>query len=140
VEIAGFIQGSYDALLEPEDEVGVSRLERGQIALRVALLEGCEPLVAHYRAYLSRVAAPSEVVAATERSALGAPLSQRAVAILQHVDRLTIEPRVATPEHLVELQTHGLNAANMVTISQLIAFLSFQVRVVAGLQALAEGL
>ncbi len=139
-EIAGFIQASYDALLEPEDEAGVSRIERGLVALRVATLEDSVPLIEHYRAYLAQQDAPGAVVAATEKVTLGAPLSPRLLAILTHVDRLTNEPRVATPEDLVELKRHGLSDANIVTLSQLIAFLSFQVRTIAGLQVLAEGL
>jgi CMD domain protein len=139
-EIAAFIQGSYNALLEPEDEAGVSRLERGLIALRVAILDDSAPLIAHYRAYLAEINAPADLVKATEGPSLAAPLSPRLLAILQHVDRLTQQPGVATPEHLAELQTHGLSAANIVTISQLIAFLSFQVRALVGLQLLGEGL
>jgi CMD domain protein len=138
-DISTFIQGSYDALLEPVDEDGVSRLERGLVALRVATLEESAPLLAHYRAYLTQEKAPADVVVAVEQRTLGSGLSPRLAAILAHVDRLTIEPRVATPEHLAGLKTHGLSDANIVTISQLIAFLSFQVRAIVGLQLLAEG-
>ncbi len=138
-EIAGFIQASYDALLEPQDEAGVSRVERGVVALRVAILENSAPLIQHYRAYLRQQNAPVELVAATEKDTLGAPLTPRLLAILTHTDRLTNEPRVATPEDLVELKEYGLSDANIVTLSQLIAFLSFQVRTIAGLQLLAEG-
>jgi CMD domain protein len=139
-EIASYIQGSYDALLEPVDEAGVSRLERGLAALRVAILEQSATLIDHYRAYLAKQGAPADLVTATERAELGAPLSPRLLALLEHVDRLTKEPRVATPEDLATLKAQGLSDANIVTISQLIAFLSFQVRVIAGLQLLAEGL
>lgn len=137
-EIAGFIQGSYDALLEPEDEAGVSRLERGLIALRVAILEGSAPLTTHYRAYLAQNNAPADLVKAAENPTLGALLSPRLLTILKHVDRLTQQPGAATPEHLAELKRHGLSDANIVTISQLIAFLSFQVRALVGLQLLRE--
>jgi len=139
-EIAGFIQASYDALLEPANEAGVSRVERGLIAYRIARLEGSQPLIAYYREYLARQEAPAELVAASEKENLGAPLSSRIVAVLEHVDRLTKEPGVATPDDLAGLKAQGLNDANIVTISQLIAFLSFQVRALVGLQLLAEGL
>ena len=139
-EIAGFIQGSYDALLEPQDEAGVSRAERGLVALRVAALDESAPLIQHYRAYLQREKVGADVLAATEATPLGAPLSPRQQALLVHVDRLTLEPAAATPEHLALLKQHGLSDANIVTISQLIAFLSFQVRAIVGLQLLGEGL
>ena len=137
-DIASFIQGSYDALLEPADEAGVSRVERGLIALREALLEESVPLIAHYRAYLAQQDAPSDWIVAAESPELGAPLSPRLVALLGHVDRLTREPDVATPAHLAELKAQGLTDTNLVTISQLIAFVSFQVRAIVGLQLLAE--
>lgn len=138
-EIARYIQANYDALLEPENEAGVSRIERGLIALRVAILEESAPLVEHYRSYLAGQNAPAEIVAAAESAILDAPLSPRQKALLEHVDLLTKEPRAATPEHLARLKRQGLSDANIVTISQLIAFLSFQVRVLEGLRLLGEG-
>lgn len=137
-EIASYIQGSYNALLEPDDTSSVSRIERGLISLRVAILEHSAPLIEHYRAYLAQADAPAESVSAVENAALGDALSPRLVAILKHVDLLTKEPIAATPAHLAELQAQGLSAADIVTISQLIAFLSFQVRAIVGLKLLAE--
>ena len=139
-DIASYIQASYDALLEPADEAGVSRAERGLIALRVAILDESAPLIAHYRAYLAGQGVDSALVTATEGATLGAPLSLRLLAMLTHVDRLTNEPELAAPAHLAELKAQGLSDANIVTISQLISFVSFQVRTIAGLQLLGEGL
>lgn len=139
-DIASYIQASYDALLEPADEAGVRRAERGLIALRVAVLDESAPLIAHYRAFLAGQGVDSALVTATEGAALGAPLSLRLLAMLTHVDRLTNAPELASPEHLAELKAQGLSDANIVTISQLISFVSFQVRTIAGLQLLGEGL
>ena len=139
-EIASTIQGSYNALLEPADEAGLSRVERGLSALRVAVLEESAPLIAHYRGYLAQNGADEQLVAAIEQSPITVTLSPRLVAILAHVDRLTNEPRVATPEDLAGLKAQGLSDANIVSLSQLIAFLSFQVRAIVGLQLLGEGL
>ncbi len=137
-EIADYIQGSYNALLVDEDSTSVSRVERGLISLRVASLEKSAPLVEHYRAYLAEAGTTAESVSAVESDTLGEGLSPRQKAILKHTDRLTKEPAAATPAHLEELQAQGLSAADIVTISQLIAFLSFQVRAIAGLKLLAE--
>jgi uncharacterized protein YciW len=54
------------------------------------------------------------------------------------VDRLTQEPRAADEGDIQALQAAGLGARDIVTIAQLIAFLSFQVRLLAGLRVLAE--
>ena len=138
-EIMGFIQSNYDALLEPADTAGVSRMERGLLALRVAVLEESQPLIEHYRRYLSAENAPAELVAAVQKRTLDQSLSPRLLALLEHVDRLTLEPRAAAPHHLHALKEHGLSDANLVTISQLIAFISFQVRALVGLQLLGKG-
>jgi uncharacterized protein YciW len=65
-------------------------------------------------------------------------LSPREEAILRHTDLLTHEPGAATPEHLNDLRAVGLSPRDIVTISQLIALLSFQVRILTGLRLLAE--
>jgi uncharacterized protein YciW len=108
--------------------------------LRVAVLEHSAPLIAHYRDYLAQVDAAADLISAAEQRELAAPLSPRLMALLEHVDRLTVEPAVATPQHLQTLKAHGLSDANIVTISQLIAFVSFQVRALVGLQLLGEGI
>ncbi|MCC6458303.1 MAG: CMD domain protein [Caldilineaceae bacterium] len=137
-EIARYIQGSYNALLEPAEGSGVSAIERGLIALRVAFLTGSEPLREHYRARLAELGASTGLVAEVESTTPGDPLASRMLVILQHVDLLTHAPHEATPAHLAKLQAQGLSTPDIVTISQLIAFLSFQVRTLAGLQLLAE--
>jgi CMD domain protein len=139
-EIAAHIQGSYDALMEPVEEAGVSRAERGLIALRVAYLDDSAPLIAHYRTYVAQQQVEPDLIAAVERMTLAAPISPRLMALLAHVDRLTNAPHSATPAHIAELKRHGLSDANIVTISQLIAFVSFQVRTIVGLQLLGEGM
>ena len=42
-------EGSYAALLDPDEPAGVSRAERHLIALRVAILNDDAPLAGHFR-------------------------------------------------------------------------------------------
>ncbi len=67
------------------------------------------------------------------RSALGAKLS----AALEHAHLLVYRPREASAEALQRLLDAGWTTTDVVTLSQIAAFLSFQIRVVAGLSALA---
>ena len=69
----------------------------------------------------------------TERSALGKALA----AAFEHAHLLVFHPRDARPEHLQALLDAGWSTTEIVTLSQLVAFLSFQIRVVVGLRALA---
>lgn len=72
-------------------------------------------------------------VAPAARAVLGARLS----AALEHAHLLVFRPRDASPQALQELLNAGWSATDIVILSQLVAFLSFQIRVVVGLRALA---
>jgi CMD domain protein len=64
-------------------------------------------------------------------------LGSRLVAALEHAHLLVFHPRDASPAALQRLIDAGWSTTDIVTLSQLVAFLSFQIRVVAGLRALA---
>jgi len=63
---------------------------------------------------------------------LGAPLS----AALVHAHLLVFHPRDARAQDLQALLDAGWSTDDIVTLSQLVSFLAFQLRVVVGLQAL----
>lgn len=68
----------------------------------------------------------------TER--LGAPLA----AAIDHAALLVLRPREAAPADLARLTDAGWDTTAIVTLSQLVAFLTYQVRIVAGLTVLQE--
>ena len=76
---------------------------------------------------------PAYAVGEAQRDVLGARLS----AGLAHAHLLAFHPRDASPEALQALLEAGWSATDIVILSQLVAFLSFQIRVVVGLRALA---
>ncbi len=76
---------------------------------------------------------PVYAVGEAQRAVLGVRLS----AALAHAHLLTFRPRDASPEALQALLEAGWSATDIVILSQLVAFLSFQIRVVVGLRALA---
>ncbi|MGO4386712.1 CMD domain protein [Microvirga sp. 2YAF29] len=65
-------------------------------------------------------------------------LGPKLVAALEHAHLLVFRPRDASSAALQKLIDAGWSTTDIVTISQLVAFLSFQIRVVAGLSALAS--
>lgn len=137
-DIVRYAEGSYRALLEPEDFGGVSAVDRDLIGLRVAILTGSTALVDWHQARLRRAGVADHVLAAVATNPAADHLSPRQQAILRHVDRLTKAPTTATAAHLAELSAADLPPRDIVVISQLIAFLSFQVRTLVGLRILAE--
>jgi len=72
-------------------------------------------------------------VSAERKPGLGA----RLVAVLEHAHLLVFRPRDAASADMKALLAAGWSASGIVTFSQLVAFLSFQVRVVSGLRTLA---
>jgi CMD domain protein len=67
----------------------------------------------------------------------GSVLGDRLVAALEHAHLLVFHPRDAASADMKALLGAGWSNTGIVTFSQLVAFLSFQVRVVAGLRVLA---
>jgi CMD domain protein len=72
------------------------------------------------------------LVSVEGRQAIG----ERLAAALEHVHLLVFRPRDANPAAMQALLDAGWSSTGIVTLSQLVAFLSFQVRSVAGLRAL----
>ncbi|MGJ7543386.1 CMD domain protein [Variovorax sp. LT1R16] len=66
-----------------------------------------------------------------------AVLGTRLAAGLAHAHRLVFHPRDAEAAWLQALLDAGWSTTEIVTLSQLVSFLSFQIRVIAGLRALA---
>ncbi len=79
------------------------------------------------------VAGPVYAVADTNRAALGTRLT----AAFAHVHMLVFHPRDSGAADLQKLLDAGWSNPGIVTLSQLVAFLAFQIRAVAGLRALA---
>jgi CMD domain protein len=75
-------------------------------------------------------------VAGDRKPVLGARLA----AALEHAHLLVFRPRDATPAAMQALLDAGWSTTAIVTLSQLVAFLSFQVRSVVGLRTLGASL
>lgn len=151
-------QASFDALFHPVDAAAMPVAERAAVALFVARLHADAPAEAFYAAMLApelRAAVP----AATGTGPYGhyppgpltpedqpgpepridtPALGPRLAAALTHAHMLVLHPRDAAPRHMAALAAAGWSADGIVTLSQLVAFLSFQIRTAAGLRALAS--
>jgi CMD domain protein len=64
-------------------------------------------------------------------------LGERLAAALEHAHLLVFRPRDSSKQALQALLSAGWSTAGVVTLSQLVAYLAFQLRVVEGLSALA---
>ncbi|HEY3720373.1 MAG TPA: CMD domain protein [Roseiarcus sp.] len=131
-------QSSYAVLFNPPDPGGLSPPERFAVALRVAELHDALPLAAHYRARLADEAGGRALAAAIDSGAPSSGVTPRVEAMLRHADLVTLNPSAASDFVVEPLEAEGLTAAEIVTLSQIIAFVAYQVRVAASLALIAE--
>ncbi len=116
-------QASHDALLqEPVEDL--STADRLRVAAHVCTIAGTTSLAQHYEERLADAAGRD------------APSSRSLPAMLQFAATLTTDPRLGDRAALDALQRAGLGDAAIVALAQLVAYLSYQLRVVAGLQAM----
>jgi len=123
-DIVRHTQGSYDVLICPADPGGLSLSERATIALCAAELSGHAALAAHYRDLAARRGDP--------------PPGARLETILAHVALVTRHPRSAASSNIAALQGAGLSPGDIVALTQIVAFISYQVRAAVGLGLLAQ--
>jgi uncharacterized peroxidase-related enzyme len=127
-KVVAATQGSYDAIFNPVFEgaanTGLTLAERFLAARTVAELSGGPLLAAHYAQRLSTLPAPAP--------------SAQLDAILQFSRTLALRPVEGDKAALLKLPSAGLSTPDVIALAQLIAFVTYQVRVVAGLRALGD--
>jgi len=118
-------QASHDALLR-QPVAGLSTADRLRVAAHVCTIAGAANLVQHYQAQLA--ADPGR----------DAPPAPALPALLHFAAALTIDPRSGDRAAIDALHRAGLDDPAIVALAQLVAFLAYQLRVVAGLRAMRE--
>jgi CMD domain protein len=114
---------------------GASAALRKAVDSSIADAKARGPYGSYSAGPLSRenTAGPVYRMSAETRRALG----PRLAAAFEHMHLLVFHPRDAAPAALQALLDAGWSTTDIVTLSQIAAFLSFQIRVVAGLRTLA---
>lgn len=136
-KVAAATQGSYDALFDPQLP-GLSLAERLLVALYATRITPSPLLAAHYRARLTDAGATPADIAVAESGKPSDAATPRLAAILEFTRKLIEKPVEGDEAALKTLPAAGVSTPAVVTLSQLIAFLSYQVRLVAGLQAMKD--
>ncbi len=159
-------QLAHRLLFAPDDDGEVSVLDRLAVAVLVAGLHRDERAVSHYQRALLAAGGSDALAATlvTEAGTAGVPgpvgtyrepglaaesvpvpayrvvareaLGERLSAALEHARLLVLHPRDAGPDALERLVAAGWTASGTVTLSQLVAFLAYQLRAAAGLSVL----
>ncbi|KUZ79089.1 CMD domain-containing protein [Burkholderia ubonensis] len=113
----------------------LSLMERLHAARYVAHRSNAHALATAYREGLLNAGGGAHEIALADEDAFDA-LPPRVGAILAHARRLTLTPAEAGPADLAALQAAGLTTPAIVALSQLVAFVAYQLRVIAAANAL----
>ncbi|MGK7861601.1 CMD domain-containing protein [Falsiroseomonas sp. E2-1-a4] len=114
-------EGAYRELLLPPDPGGLSLAERAALARHVAEREGDAALAAHF-AGLAPTPDPSP----------------RRDALLAYAEKVAMQPEATAKADIDGLAALGLTSRDIVAATQLIAFVPYQTRLLAGLRALMQ--
>lgn len=130
-QVMAMTQAAEDAVLRPDDPGAWSHGVRAALACRIARLNASEALAARYAAGIdpdkAGFADPAEDGAGTQL----AP-------VLRFMDRVATDPRHVSHIDISDLQAAGIADADIVRLTELNAFLAYQVRLVSGLNLLGE--
>lgn len=131
------VQEYYLSLFEPvaSSAAALPVVDRYLVAVRVASHTGSTAVAEWYARLAADAGASPEAIGQArdigERATGASPLG----AALRHADLLTTRPADARKDDLQALKDAGYSPAGIVSLSQTIAFVSYQLRLVAGLRA-----
>jgi uncharacterized protein YciW len=135
-KVVAATQASYDGMFSPAIE-GISLLERLFVALHTCCICKSARLADHYRSRLLAQGARPEQIAAVDSSELAQIADARLAVMLAFTTKLIERPLDGDRQAVQTLVTAGITTPAIVALGQLISFLSYQVRITAGLQAMA---
>lgn len=132
-DIMALTQQTHDAALIPADPGGLSHAERAALACRIAKINDDKDFEAHFEALLEK-AGTTEVTARIADIWFDGGTDGRLKALIRHTDLVAHAPKNATRRDIQLLQEAGFSDGDIVRLSELIAFVSYQIRVAAGLR------
>ncbi|TAJ34105.1 hypothetical protein [Bosea sp. (in: a-proteobacteria)] len=127
-DILNLSEASHDAVIIPQSPGGLRHGLRAALAARMARQYELPNLAEHYEALMRQNCEDEEPDDGVTQG--------RTNAIVAHADLLTLRPRDATRTDIETLKAAGLTEPDIVRLAELSAFVSYQARVIKGLQAL----
>ncbi|MCM2502568.1 hypothetical protein NDN16_02640 [Aureimonas altamirensis] len=124
-------QTSFVASLTPEDEGDLPKAVRAALAARMARMLRDDAAAALYDAMIGDADAEIRALADPAHR----PQDARFAVMAARTDTLTLKPETATRSDVTALEDAGLSTRTIVSLTGLIAFVNYQLRVAAGLRA-----
>ena len=125
---------AHNACLTPRDPGGITLEERAALASRMCVLNGESVLSEHYASMLPSGHALLSISSGGDH--IGD--NERLHALIRHVDLVTNRPKDAESEDIENLKKVGVAEPDIVRLSELIAFVNYQIRVVQGIRLIGR--
>ncbi len=126
-------QQAEDAVLKPRDAGGWPHALRAALAARFSSQNALPELASHYAQMIEE----DKFTGIADLSNDGSELNLQYV--IAFMDRVAIRPRDIDDTDIRILQNHAVSDADIVRLTELNAFMAYQLRLIAGLQLLTGG-
>ena len=139
-ELAAQLQDYYRAVFAPDaaSAAAFPLADRAVVAVRVASHTGSTAVADWYAGLAAAAGVPAGTTGRARDAAAGWPDDDRLGAAIRHADLLTTRPAATGPADLEALKAAGFSPAGVLSLSQTVAFVAYQLRLIAGLRALGE--
>ena len=134
-KVVAATQGSEKSLFDPALP-GLSEIDRLYVALFACLITPSPELAAEYESRLVNLGANLQTIDCIQKSDIHKIGNVRLEAMLNFTHTLITKPINADKMALSALPKAGLSTPEVVTLAQLISFVSYQVRLATGLRAM----
>jgi len=136
-DILTMTQLAHNAALTPDEPGGISHAARAALSCRMARLNEEEELAAYFLAMIGDATAQTARMA--DVSFDGGDCA-RLVAILRHADLVTKDTKGVVAGDIAALINAGISEDDIVRLSELVAFVNYQIRLTVGLRLMGEAL
>jgi len=131
-DIMTMTQQAHDAALRPVEPGGLSHGLRAALACRMARLNSEDGMTAHFKAMIG------SGIEKIDDPAFGGGEDDRLRAIIRHTDLVTADAKSVVEDDISALKKAGVSEDDIVRLSELVAFVNYQVRLATGLRLLGE--
>ncbi len=137
-ELAVQMQDYYDAVFRPSADSAATlpHAERWLIAIRTASHTRSQSAVDWYSAQALNSGVGEELITKANNTAEAWNGDPRTTAIMRHVDLIVTHPVDSSKTDIEALANAELSSMAIVALSQVVAYVSYQVRLIATLRAL----
>ena len=133
-EIFRLSQQAHKACVNPENVGGFDQAERAAIASRICSLNNEDQLANYYADLIPQSSHAIQII----NPSYSGDGDRRLEAILKHTDLVTASPKDASEVDIRKLEDSGISTEDIVRLSELIAFVNYEIRVVKGIRSMEQ--